>query len=468
MPTPHEYRPALERTLAEALRYLGDLPQERVAAPLSGAELASRFRSPLPAEGTPAPEVLGTLVRDAGPGIMRTSGGRSFAWVIGGTLPGALAADWMTSVWDQNAALSACSPAAAAVEAVVGEWLKELLRLPRDASFAVVTGCQMAHFTCLASARHQLLAQRGWDVEREGLCGAPRLRVIDVGARHASVDRALRFLGMGTACVTSLRGDSASLEAVLAEDPETPTVVLLQAGDIHTGKSDAFERLIPLAHRYGAWVHVDGAFGLWAQASAAQRHHMAGVEAADSWATDGHKWLNVPFDAGYAIVAHPRAHRAAMTTSASYIDSAERTSEALREPLDWTPEWSRRARAFSTYAAIRELGQEGVEEQIDRACRWAAALVEGMGLLPRVEIVSPAVLNQGMIRVRAPNADATPSDHDAATLELVARLATQGETFVQPSQWKGQTVIRVSVCSWQTTAEDVRRTLNAVEHALAE
>ncbi len=465
MPTLEDYRPALERTLAEALEFLGGLPREAVSAKKSGAEMISRFRTPLPEQGAAASEVIQQMVDKARGGIMRTSGGRSFAWVIGGTLPAALAADWMTSVWDQNAALSACSPAAAAVESVVGSWIKELLGLPVDASFALVTGCQMAHFTCLAAARHHLLAGKGWDVERRGLQGAPNVRVIDVSARHASVDRALRFLGIGTDAVVSMRGErcsSSSLQTVLGSQPDAPTIVLTQAGDIHTGESDAFENVILLARQHGAWVHVDGAFGLWAQASARHRHRVAGVEGADSWATDGHKWLNVPFDSGYAIVARSDAHRASMSTKATYIDSATE----MREPLDWTPEWSRRARAFSTYAAIQELGRKGIEKQIDHSCQLASALVDRMGRLPRIEIVSSPVLNQGLIRVKPSNANANQEEHDSATLRVVEHLSQQGESFFQPSRWNDRTVIRVSVCSWQTTEDDIQRAVVAMEQVL--
>ena len=315
--------------------------------------------------------------------MLGSAGGRFFGWVIGGVLPAAMAADWLTSAWQQNAALYACSPAASVVEETVGNWLKEILHLPSSASFALVSGCQMAHVTCLAAARHALLARRGWDVEAEGLFGAPPIRILSSSERHGSFERAVRMLGFGHARIRLLPVDTEgrlapeTLAAELEQDPTAPTIVLLQAGDINIGAYDSFATLIPIAKRYEAWVHVDGAFGLWAGASPRLRHLVKGVEQADSWATDGHKWLNVPFDSGFAFVADPEAHRASLSIRAAYLTHAT----DARDQVDWNPEWSRRARGFPAYAALRQLGRDGLAEVIERCCRHAHSLVMRIGEL---------------------------------------------------------------------------------------
>jgi glutamate/tyrosine decarboxylase-like PLP-dependent enzyme len=373
-------------------------------------------------------------------------------------------------VWDQNAALYACSPAAAVVEEVAGGWLKDLLGLPRQAGFALVSGCQMAHFTCLAAARHGLLAKHGWDVERQGLWGAPPLRLLVNGQHHGSIERAVRLLGIGTAALVDLPTDEMGrvlprqLEEALARDPATPAIVILQAGDINTGAFDAFEELIPIARRHEAWVHVDGAFGLWAAASPRLRHFVQGVEKADSWATDGHKWLNVPFDCGYAFVADPLAQQAAMSHRAAYIAA----SDTARDQIDWNPEWSRRARGFPTYAALRQLGREGVAQMIERCCAHARALVTRIGQLPGAELLCVPTLNQGLVRFPSPRPGATEADHTERTEEVIAAIAATGEAFFTSSEWNGHRVMRVSVCNWQTSEKDVERAVHAVARALRE
>lgn len=250
---------------------------------------------------------------------MGSTGGRFFGWIIGGTLPAALAADWLTSVWDQNAAIHACGPAEAVIEEIVAAWLKDIFGLPRTASFAFVTGTQMGHMTCLAAARHRLLQRAAWDVEEQGLAGAPAIRILTSSERHGSIERAVRILGLGKRAIVTLpcdedgRLEPAMLTQAFEANPEQPTIVLLQAGDLNIGAFDPFAELIPIARKYDAWVHVDGAFGLWAAASQSYRHFLRGVELADSWTNDGHKWLNTPFDCGYAFVADPQAHRGAFS-----------------------------------------------------------------------------------------------------------------------------------------------------------
>jgi glutamate/tyrosine decarboxylase-like PLP-dependent enzyme len=383
-------------------------------------------------------------------------------------LPAALAADWLTAAWDQNATLYACGPAAAVVEEVAGGWLKELLGLPPRASFAFTSGCQMAHVTCLAAARHALLADAGWDVERRGLYGATPVRILSSGQRHGSIERATRLLGLGLEQLVFLpsdsrgRLDSTALELELRAEPSFPTILLLQAGDINVGAFDDFETLIPLAKRHGAWVHLDGAFGLWAAASPRYRHLLKGVADADSWAVDGHKWLNVPFDCGYAFVARPEAHKASMSHRAAYLTH----DEVARDEIDWNPEWSRRARGFSTYAALRELGRDGVAALVERCCRHAHALVTRIGNLRGAEVVWEPVINQGLVRFPDPSAGATEADHDRRTDEVIASIVAAGEAFFGGTTWRGRRAMRVSVCNWQTSDEDVARAVHSVAKVL--
>lgn len=465
----HSTRTALATALSQALRHLDGLDQNSVAATTNLQTLRRRLDKELGEDGIPAQQVVNELVQDVDGGILGCAGGRFFGWVIGGSLPAALAADWLTATWDQNAALYACAPAAAIVEEVAGRWLKDILGLPQQASFALVSGCQMAHATGLAAARHELLARRNWDVEKQGLFGAPPIRILCNDQRHGSVERAVRLLGLGHNQVTDLPTDSASrvqahtLEKTLQEAPSVPTIVLLQAGDIAVGTFDPFETLIPIAHRYGAWVHVDGAFGLWAGASPRYRHLVKGIEQADSWATDGHKWLNVPFDCGYAFVAHPQAHRDTMSHRAVYL-----THDAeARDQIDWNPEWSRRARGFPTYAALRQLGRRGVAALVDGCCEHARNIVAGIGKLPGAEIVFEPVLNQGLLRFLSPAAGATEQYHDRHTDEVIAAILATGEAFFTGSTWRGRRVMRVSVCNWRTTNQDVERVVRAVAKVLS-
>jgi len=454
-----QFREPLEIASSLAVFYLDQLDRLPVAPTASADELRSRLAKPLNDHGTPATQVIAELAADVEGGIMASAGGRFFGWVIGGVLPAALAADWLTSTWDQNAASYTAGPAAAIVEEVAGAWLKKILGLPVGAGFALVTGSQMAHSTCLAAARHAVLHKRGWDVEQRGLFGAPPIRLLSSSERHGTFERAVRFLGLGLQQVKYLPTDDQGrlreddLEQALREDPESPAIVLLQAGDVNIGAYDAFETLIPIAKRYGAWVHVDGAFGLWAAASRQFRHLVKGVEAADSWVTDGHKWLNVPYDCGYAFVAHPDAQRASMSHRAPYVTY---TGDA-RDQKDWTPEWSRRARGFSTYAAIRQLGRDGIAELVETCCRHAHSLVMRIGSLPGAEILWEPVINQGLVSF----------GDDRRTDELIAAIVATGQAFFGGTTWRGRRAMRVSVCNWQTSDKDVDRAVAAVECVLA-
>lgn len=448
----------------EAFSFLNNLDRAPVGATADVQTLRKQLKKPLADSGLPPEQVITELVRDVSGGLLGSAGGRFFGWVIGGAVPAALAADWLTATWDQNAALYATSPAAAVVEEIAGLWLKQILALPAHASFAFTSGCQMAHATCLASARHALLAERGWNVEERGLYGAPPIRILTSSQRHGSFERAVRLLGLGRDQVTCLTSDAddrlepAALQKALETDPSAPTIVLLQAGDINIGAFDDFEALVPLAKRCGAWVHVDGTFGLWAAASPRYQQLVKGVEAADSWATDGHKWLNVPFDCGYAFIAQPEAHRASMSYRAAYLTH----DEDARDEMDWNPEWSRRSRGFSTYAALRQLGRTGVAELIDRCCRHAHELVMGIGSLPGAEVLWEPVINQGLVRFLAAN----EQDHDRRTDEVIAAIVATGEAFFGGTTWRGKRAMRVSVCNWRTSDADVQRSINAAARVL--
>jgi aromatic-L-amino-acid decarboxylase len=462
------FTPALERAFSHALRHLSAIDTAPVNATAALAELRARFAQPLPEHGTDPVQVIDDLVRDAAGGILGSTGGRFFGWVIGGTLPAALAADWLVSTWDQNAAIHACAPAEALIEETAGVWLKELFGLPATASFAFVTGTQMAHVTCLAAARHRLLARAGWDVEDNGLAGAPAIRILTSSERHGSVERAVRVLGFGRRAVTALPCDAygrlapETLAQALATNARQPTIVVLHAGDLNIGSFDSFAELVPIAHRFGAWVHVDGAFGLWAAASPKHRHHLRGVELADSWTNDGHKWLNTPFDCGYAFVADAEAHRGAFSHRTSYTQFVD----DARDQIDWNPEWSRRGRGVPTYAALRQLGRTGIADLIDRCCAHAHALVTRIGSLPGAQIVWEPVINQGLVRFLDPRTDATEQDHDRRTDAMIARITASGEAFFGGTTWRGKRCMRVSVCNWQTDADDIDRAVEAARRAL--
>jgi glutamate/tyrosine decarboxylase-like PLP-dependent enzyme len=455
----NDERKILERVLEEATGFLTDLPGRRVAARTDVEGVATALRRPLPEEGAEPLEVIEELIAGAEPGVVAMPSGRFFGWVIGGVLPAALAADWLTSTWDQNAGLLASSPAAAGAEWVASEWLLDLLGLPGNSAVGFVTGAMIANFTCLAAARHDVLRRAGWDVEGDGLHGAPPVTVIVGEERHETVDVALRFLGLGERCSLTVPADDQgrirldALTDILVQVGNTPLIVCLQAGNVHSGAFDPIAEAVDLAHQYGAWVHVDGAFGLWAAASAQYRHLVAGVERADSWASDAHKTLNVPYDSGLAIVAKAEAMYAAMGVHAAYLIQDERP-----DPFSTVPEFSRRARGFPVWAALRSLGRQGVAEMVERFCRHARRFAAGLAELDGVRVVNDVVFAQVCVSFGT----------DEATREVATRLLRDGTAWMTPSTWHGQAVLRISVSNWRTTEEDVDRTLAAVRRVLAE
>lgn len=449
--------------LAEVAHYANDflesLPTRPVGSAATVEEMRAAFEMPLPEEGASPGRLIKELIDAAEPGLVATPSGRFFGFVIGGALPATIAADWLTSLWDQNAGLFVASPAAAVAEEVAGRWLQELLGLPPGSSFGLVTGGQMANFTCLAAARHHVLAAAGWDVQLKGLGGAPAIRVLANEARHDTIDRSLRYLGLGTDCIEPIAADDQGrisvekLREALARS-EGPSIVCAQAGNVNSGAFDSFTAVCAAAHEHQAWVHVDGAFGLWAAVSPIRRYLIEGIEHADSWATDAHKWLNVPYDSGVAFCAHPESHRAAMSVHASYLIHAEGDE---RDPMDWNPEFSRRARAFAIYAAVRHLGRAGITAMIDRCCDHAQRFADLLGADANIQILNDVVLNQVLVRFLAEN-----GEHDAKTRAVIKGVQQEGTCWMSGTQWRNMQAMRISVSNWSTTESDVTKSVAAI------
>jgi glutamate/tyrosine decarboxylase-like PLP-dependent enzyme len=449
----------LTRTAQIATSWLQSLGRRPVGESATVDELRSRLGGPLPVNPVDPLVVVEDLARAAEPGLVGIPSGRYFGFVIGGGLPAAVAADWLTSVWDQCPALYACGPAAAVVEEVTGAWLAQLLGLPERASFAFVPGCQTAHLTCLGAARHHVLDHVGWDAEEFGLSGSPPIRVLVGARRHVSVDRALRFLGIGRASLRVVPADGRGRMEVrrLREElagETAPTIICAQAGEINTGAFDDLDGIADAAAETDAWLHIDGAFGLWAAASPALRHLAKGVERADSVAFDTHKWLNVPYDSGMAFCAHPASHRAAMSVTADYL--IQGGPGQPREPMDWTPAFSRRARGFAVYAALRSLGQQGIADLVDRTCAHARTFAEGVAAIPGCQVLNEIVINQVLFRF----------NDDQTTDRVLRRVIASGEAWMSGTTIDGRRAIRLSVSNWQTSDSDITRTLEAFRSAV--
>jgi len=443
-----------------ARRYLAGIAARPVGSRATPAEMTAALGGPLPEEGVDPGQVVAELARAADPGIVASGGPRYFGFVVGGSLPAAVGADWLTSVWDQNAGLYVLGPAAAVVEDVAAGWLLSLFGLPATASVGFVTGCQMANATCLAAARNAVLRRAGWDVEQRGLFGAPEVEVIVGAEAHVTIFTALRLLGMGAARVRAMAVDGqgrmrpdALREAITGASG--PAIVCAQLGNVNTGACDPLEEIAPLARARGAWLHVDGAFGLWAATSPRRRGLTAGAALADSWATDAHKWLNVPYDSGIAIVADAAAHRAATAATAAYLVKG---GDGRRDAEDWTPEFSRRARGFPVYAALRSLGRRGVASLVDRCCELAEQMAGLLRAAPGVQVLNEVVLNQVLVRFTPPHG----GDADAFTDAVIARVQEDGTCWLGGTTWRGSRAMRVSVSNWSTTAADVERSAAAI------
>jgi glutamate/tyrosine decarboxylase-like PLP-dependent enzyme len=436
---------ALRRAFQLAEEHLDGIAERPVGASLSYEDVLAGLDEPLPEHGEDAVAVLEHLARSAGPATVASPGPRYFGFVTGGALPAALGADWLASAWDQNAFSRISSPAAAAIEAVAERWIVEALGLPAGAAVGFTTGATMANFTSIAAARHAVLARAGHDVERDGLSGAPRIRVLAGTHVHASMLVALRYAGLGAPEIVP----PAELAAAVGDGP---TIVCAQAGEVNTGATDPLAAIADATRTHGAWLHVDGAFGMWAAASPELRHLVAGAERADSWAVDAHKWLNVPYDGAVAIVADPEAVRSAISVRAAYLPD-----DAGRDPVDYSPEMSRRARAIPIYAALRQLGRGGVAGLVERCCALARRLAAAMDELDGAQVLNDVVLNQVLVRF---------GDDDATTQGVIAAVQQSGEAWLGGTVWEGRAAARVSVSNWSTTEDDIDRLAAAFADAL--
>jgi len=445
----------LDRARRHAGEFLAAMPERHVGARATREELLAALRVPLTDSGEDDAAVLDALAAQGERGAVACPGPRYFGFVIGGALPVALAADWLTSTWDQNPGIYATSPVVSVIEEVAREWLLELFDLPRESSLGFVTGCQMANFTCLAAARHGVLRRVGWNVEEDGLYGAPRINLVTSAESHVTIDVAMRYLGFGTRALLRVESDEqgrmrADRLRRLLENLTGPTIICAQAGNVNTGAVDPLREIAAIAREHGAWLHVDGAFGLWARTSSALRPLVEGIELAHSWATDAHKWLNVPQDSGVAIVRHAEDHRAAMTTSAAYL---VQTQGLERDAVDWVPEFSRRSRGIAIYAAIRALGREGVAALVEGCCARARQIAGDLRGVPGVEILNDVVLNQVLVRF---------GGDDEVTRRVIAGVQQDGTCWLGGTTWHDQAAMRVSVSNWSTTEADAAKSAEAI------
>src|SRR3954452_24586445 len=449
----------LDLAREHASAFLDQLSERHVGPRATRDELVAALKVPLTDEGEDPAAVIDSLARGVDGGLIAEAAPRYFGFVIGGSLPVALAADWLTSAWDQNAGIYVTSPAASVVEDIAREWLLELFDLPRSASVGFVTGGQMANFTALAAARHGVLRRAGWNVEEDGLAGAPRVNLVVSAAAHITIHFSMRMLGFGTrALIKAAADEQGRMRAdALRETLRTldgPIIVCAQAGNVNSGAVDPLREIAQIAHERKAWLHVDGAFGLWGRATESKRALLDGCDLADSWANDAHKWLNVPYDSGIVIVRDSASHRAAMTLSAEYL---QQTSGVERDNFDWVPEFSRRARAFPIYAAIRALGRRGIAALIDGCCDRARQFAEILGRDKRVTILNDVVLNQVLVRFR---------NSDEVTRDVIARVQREGTCWLGGTTWQGNAAMRISVSNWSTTAEDVEKSCEAILRCL--
>jgi glutamate/tyrosine decarboxylase-like PLP-dependent enzyme len=451
-------RALLQKAHDIAVEFLDGLGHRPVARPVEFSELVRSLGGPMPLDSEDPLCVIEHLAQSIDPGLIASAGPRYFGFVTGGSVPAALAADWLTSTWDQNGFNYASSPAGAAVEEVASRWLVELFRLPAQTSVGFATGCLMSSFTALAAARHALLLKLGWDVESQGLFGAPPLTILASEESHVTIFAALQMLGLGRGRVIRVPADSqgrmiaSELRARLAGTP-TPVLVCAQAGNVNTGAFDPIAEIAECVHRVSGWLHVDGAFGLWAAASPDYRALTNGIEQADSIASDCHKWLNVPYDSGLVFVRDSSAHRAAMTLSAAYYGQ-----QGARDNYNFVPEASRRARGFTVYAALRSLGRRGIAELVERCCRLARRMAERLVRAESVQILNDVVLNQVLIRFTPPDG----RDPDAFMTELTRNVQSDGVCWLSPTTWHGVSAMRISVSNWSTTEADIDASADAI------
>jgi glutamate/tyrosine decarboxylase-like PLP-dependent enzyme len=441
----------------EASDYRARLPHMPVGVLATRDELLAMVNANLPDEGEPADVAIQTLIDSTAKGLINSAGPRYFGFVIGGSTPVSVAADWLTSAWDQNAQVYTTSPSAAIIESVVVKWLLDLLDLPWQASVGLVTGAQMANFTALTVARNAVLQQYGWNPEVDGLQAAPHINVICGECCHATIRSAIHLMGLGDKNIRMLRADTEGrmdLEAFKLTLAQCigPTIICVQAGNVNTGAFDPLADVIELAKTRGAWVHVDGAFGLWANASPRFKYLASGVQGANSWATDAHKWLNVPFDSGIVIIRDPKLHQGFKSGRCAYAGPA---SQEFRDGSQWVPENSRRARGFVLYAALRHLGKKGVIQIVNNCCDLAQVFARELAQVPGLRILNTVVLNQVLCRIEPEGI----SDVETFNSSVAARVQAEGVCWLGTTQWHGQTVLRISVTNWSTTLEDVHQSI---------
>ncbi len=457
-------RADLQSVANQAADFLDSLSSRPVGETATPEELLLALDRPLPEDGLPAELVIRELVDDAKQGLIASAGPRYFGFVTGGTTPGSLMADWLTSTWDQNAQVYASSPAAATVEAIAARWILELLALPQDSSVGFVTGCQMANFTALSTGRNTVLERAGWDLEEQGLFAAPPIAVFMSECAHGTVRSALRMMGIGAAQIREIPADSqgrmnlSALEAALRHAKGQPIILSLQAGNVNSGAFEAVGEIAELVREENAWIHVDGAFGLWAAVSPELRSHLEGLERADSWATDAHKWLNVPYDSGLVIVKNSVQHRKLKASRCAY---AGEESEERRDGSTWAPENSRRARGFVLYAVLRELGRRGIQDTIEGCCALARKFALEVARLPHAQVLNEVVLNQVLLRFHSPA-------FDAIHQEIASRVQSEGLCWLGTTTWQGRQVLRVSICNGSTTESDILMLLQTLNEAVRE
>lgn len=453
-----DWKPLLAETARIATEFLDALPERGVAARSDAAAMLAALDKPLPETGGDPRAVVEELARTVDAGLTAMPSGRFFGWVIGGGLPSAIAADWLTSVWDQNCGSSEGTPAAAVIEHVVLGWIAKLLEVPA-ASGALVTGAQMASFVGLTVGRSEILRRIGWDLETEGLAGAPPIEVVVGAERHGTIDRALRMLGFGTKQVRVIEADEQGRMRANQLVLRGPAIVCAQAGNVNGG---AFDPLAEIAARiadtkHPVWLHLDGAFGLWARVAPARRALVDGAEHADSWSTDAHKWLNTPYDCGIALVRDAEAHRRTFRGGAQYLPG----TGVVPNPFDHTPELSRRARGFALWAALRELGKRGVADLVERSCAHAETFARGLAAADGVIVMNDVALNQLVVRFRDP----AGRDDDAHTRAVTARVIETGVCYPSITTWRGVAGMRISVSNWSTDEDDVGRSIEAILRA---
>ncbi len=459
-----DWEKVIEAAIGPATRYLQSLPDRPVYRPADPEEIRALIGGPLPETGTRPEDVVAALAEDLEPFVAAHASGRYFGFVIGGLHPASYGAELLASTWDQNSGLYAATPGVAVAEEVAAGWVLELLDLPSDAGVGFVTGGQMATFTCLAAARHHILREAGWDVEADGLQGAPKVHVVVKTEKHSTVPRALRFLGLGDSAAIEVASDGQSrIDPRALEEALTqlvgPTIVCVESANVNTGSFDPFEAVADIADHHRergnpTWVHVDGAVGLWARASADHNNLTAGLARLDSWSTDAHKLLNVSYDSGIAISRHAAAHRAAMSVHASYLIQSD---GGARDQMDWNPEFSRRARGLAVYATLRSLGRSGVAAIVDRTCSLARRFADRLVASGRAEVMNEVVFNQVLVRWLSPD-----GNHDAFNDRVIAAIQADGTAFFSGTTWGGMRLMRISVSDWATDEDDVDRAIEAL------